>query len=34
MAVQDKLNSRPRICIDSKTPDDIFRSHLTIALAG
>jgi IS30 family transposase len=32
--IQDKLNSRPRKCIDYLTPNDIFRPPPTIALAA
>jgi IS30 family transposase len=34
MEVQDKLNSRPRKCIDYLTPIDIFRLPPPIALAA
>ena len=34
MAIQDKLNSRPRKCIDYRTPNDIFRPPPPIALAA
>lgn len=32
--VQDKLNSRPRKCIDYATPNDIFTAPASIALAA
>ena len=34
MEVQDKLNSRPRKCLDYLTPNDIFRPSPPIALAA
>ena len=33
-AVQDKLNSRPRKCLDYATPNDIFIAPPPIALAA
>lgn len=33
-AVQDKLNSRPRKCLDYQTPNDIFHAPPPIALAA
>jgi IS30 family transposase len=32
--VQDKLNSRPRKCLDYATPNDIFAAPPPIALAA
>jgi IS30 family transposase len=32
--VEIRLNTRPRKCLDYQTPNDIFNSDPTIALAG